>query len=86
KMGKCLKSPTSDDISLPHKSQSDWASFGKGTELDQELLLPYLDLVPIWECVIYHLGCTDDWLMRSFTCPSCMETVDAALLLSYETN
>ena len=47
KMGNCLKSPTSDDISLPHKSQSDWASFGKGTELDQELLLPYLDQVPV---------------------------------------
>jgi hypothetical protein len=25
-------------------------------------------------------------LMRSFTCPSCMEPVDAALLSSYETN
>ena len=24
--------------------------------------------------------CIDDWLMRSFTCPSCMEPVDAALL------
>ncbi|TKC43637.1 hypothetical protein EI555_018364 [Monodon monoceros] len=83
-MGKCLKSPTSDDISLPHKSQSDWASFGKGTELDQEPLLPYLDQVPV--LVYHHLGCTDDWLMKSFTCPSCMETVDAALLLSYETN
>lgn len=35
---------------------------------------------------IYHVGCIDDWLMRSFTCPSCMEPVDAALLSSYETN
>lgn len=34
----------------------------------------------------YHLECIDDWLMRSFTCPSCMEPVDAALLTSYETN
>ncbi|TEA39184.1 hypothetical protein DBR06_SOUSAS7610007, partial [Sousa chinensis] len=50
-MGKCLKSPTSDDISLPHKSQSDWASFGKGTELDQEPLLSYLDQVPV---LVYH--------------------------------
>ncbi|KPP59249.1 RING finger protein 11-like, partial [Scleropages formosus] len=35
---------------------------------------------------IYHMDCIDDWLMRSFTCPSCMEPVDAALLSSYETN
>lgn len=32
----------------------------------------------------YHMQCIDDWLMRSFTCPSCMEPVDAALLCSYE--
>lgn len=34
----------------------------------------------------YHKDCIDDWLMRSFTCPSCMEPVDAALLTTYETN
>lgn len=34
----------------------------------------------------YHKDCIDDWLMRSFTCPSCMEPVDSALLMSYETN
>ncbi|XP_022194003.1 RING finger protein 11 isoform X4 [Nilaparvata lugens] len=34
----------------------------------------------------YHVKCIDDWLMRSFTCPCCMEPVDAALLTSYETN
>ncbi|KAG8277458.1 RING finger protein 11 [Homalodisca vitripennis] len=34
----------------------------------------------------YHVKCIDDWLMRSFTCPSCMEPVDAALLTTYETN
>lgn len=34
----------------------------------------------------YHIKCIDDWLMRSFTCPSCMEPVDAALLTTYETN
>ncbi|KAK5639138.1 hypothetical protein RI129_011630 [Pyrocoelia pectoralis] len=34
----------------------------------------------------YHMACIDDWLMRSLTCPSCMEPVDAALLTSYETN
>ena len=35
---------------------------------------------------VYHKDCIDDWLMRSFTCPSCMEPVDAALLTTYETN
>jgi len=35
---------------------------------------------------IYHTSCIDDWLMRSFTCPSCMEPVDSALLTTYETN
>lgn len=34
---------------------------------------------------IYHVNCIDDWLMRSLTCPSCMEPVDAALLISYDT-
>jgi hypothetical protein len=34
----------------------------------------------------YHTDCIDDWLMRSFTCPSCMEPVDAALLVTYETH
>lgn len=34
----------------------------------------------------YHTECIDDWLMRSFTCPSCMEPVDAALLVTYETH
>ncbi|XP_055714449.1 RING finger protein 11 [Phlebotomus papatasi] len=34
----------------------------------------------------YHVACIDDWLMRSLTCPSCMEPVDAALLTSYETS
>ena len=32
---------------------------------------------------MYHIECIDDWLMRSFTCPSCMEPVDAALLGQY---
>ncbi|KAG7157613.1 RING finger protein 11-like [Homarus americanus] len=31
----------------------------------------------------YHTECIDDWLMRSFTCPSCLEPVDAALLNTY---
>lgn len=40
-MGNCLKSPTSDDISLLHESQSDRASFGDGTFPDQEPPPPY---------------------------------------------
>lgn len=35
---------------------------------------------------VYHDMCIDDWLMRSLTCPSCLEPVDAALLQTYETN
>ncbi|KAK0077515.1 hypothetical protein PV325_003883 [Microctonus aethiopoides] len=31
----------------------------------------------------YHAVCIDDWLLRSLTCPSCMEPVDAALINSY---
>ncbi|XP_076619508.1 ring finger protein 11 [Colletes latitarsis] len=31
----------------------------------------------------YHALCIDDWLLRSLTCPSCMEPVDAALISSY---
>ncbi|XP_026839130.1 RING finger protein 11 isoform X2 [Drosophila erecta] len=33
---------------------------------------------------IYHVNCIDDWLLRSLTCPSCLEPVDAALLTSYD--
>lgn len=40
-MGNCLKSPTSDDISLLHESQSDRASFGDGTDPDLEPPPPY---------------------------------------------
>ncbi|KAE9552878.1 hypothetical protein FO519_003905 [Halicephalobus sp. NKZ332] len=32
---------------------------------------------------VYHLQCIDDWLLRSFTCPSCMEPVDSALLSAF---
>ncbi|XP_077981446.1 RING finger protein 11-like [Glandiceps talaboti] len=45
----------------------------------------YGDSIRILPCMhIYHIACIDDWLMRSFTCPSCMEPVDAALLVSYD--
>lgn len=40
-MGNCLKSPTSDDISLLHETQSDRASFGDGTDPDLEPPPPY---------------------------------------------
>lgn len=47
----------------------------------------YGDPIRFLPCMhIYHVDCIDAWLMRSFTCPSCMEPVDAALLSSYETN
>ncbi|KAM3841623.1 RING finger protein 11 isoform 2-T2 [Vipera latastei] len=47
-MGNCLKSPTSDDISLLHESQSDRASYGDGTEPDQEPPPPYQEQVPVY--------------------------------------
>ncbi|VDN21832.1 unnamed protein product [Gongylonema pulchrum] len=31
----------------------------------------------------FHKKCVDDWLMRSFSCPSCMEPVDSAMLSSF---
>ena len=43
----------------------------------------YGDPIRFLPCMhIYPMDCIDDWLMRSFTCPSCMEPVDAALLSS----
>uniref|UniRef100_A0A1I8A3B4 RING-type domain-containing protein n=1 Tax=Steinernema glaseri TaxID=37863 RepID=A0A1I8A3B4_9BILA len=33
----------------------------------------------------YHVSCIDDWLLRSFTCPSCLEPVDSAILSSFTT-
>jgi E3 ubiquitin-protein ligase RNF11 len=45
------------------------------------------DAIRFLPCLhIYHTECIDDWLMRSFTCPSCMEPVDAALLSTYHTD
>ncbi|KAG7526304.1 hypothetical protein JOB18_038524 [Solea senegalensis] len=152
-MGNCLKSQTTDDISLLHEAQSRRASFWDATDLEppppyqeqahmpvyhptlsqarlasqlteeeqiriaqrigliqhlptgvydgdkdgsekkiRECVICMLDFVygdPIrfLPCMhIYHMDCIDDWLMRSFTCPCCMEPVDAALLSTYETD
>lgn len=34
----------------------------------------------------YHVKCIDEWLMKSFICPSCLEPVDAALLSTFQWN
>lgn len=42
------------------------------------------DIIRFLPCLhTYHVHCIDDWLMRSFICPSCMEPVDVALLSTY---
>ncbi|XP_077471729.1 RING finger protein 11-like isoform X1 [Stigmatopora argus] len=50
-MGNCLKSPTSDDISLLHETQSDRASFGDGTDPDLEPPPPYQEQAHM---TLYH--------------------------------
>ncbi|XP_074600067.1 RING finger protein 11-like [Brevipalpus obovatus] len=63
-----------------------------GTKKDRECAICMCDFVindsiRFLPCLhIYHTKCIDDWLMRSFTCPSCMEPVDAALLSTYQTD
>ena len=38
------------------------------------------DPIRLLPCMhFYHLHCIDDWLMRSITCPTCMERVDIGL-------
>jgi E3 ubiquitin-protein ligase RNF11 len=45
------------------------------------------DVIRYLPCIhTYHAQCIDAWLMRSFTCPSCMEPVDTALHTSFRTN
>lgn len=31
----------------------------------------------------YHQACIDSWLMRSFTCPRCMEAVESGIMASF---
>lgn len=145
-MGNCLKSPTSDDISLLNGSERDSSPSDQMieahsvpqleeaapmffpspsvsrpasqlTEEEQVKIAKRMGLIThlpcgifdgskkSGECVIcmidftvgdrvrylpcmhtYHTECIDDWLMRSFTCPSCLEPVDAALLNTYGTS
>ncbi|KFO29110.1 RING finger protein 11-like [Fukomys damarensis] len=62
-MGNCLKSPTLDDMSLLHESQSDRASFGEGTEPDQEPPI-HQEQVPI---PVYHPTPSQTWLATQLT-------------------
>ncbi|GMT14743.1 hypothetical protein PFISCL1PPCAC_28724 [Pristionchus fissidentatus] len=32
---------------------------------------------------LFHVECVDDWLVRSFNCPSCLEPVDSTMLSSF---
>ncbi|KAL5016082.1 hypothetical protein ScPMuIL_005671 [Solemya velum] len=142
-MGNCLKTPTTDDISLLRGNDSQESDPNLGppppyqervpvyhpspnvsrpanqlTEEEQIKIAKRLGLISHLptgvydgsvkkgkECVIcmcdfvlgdslrflpcmhtYHKKCIDDWLMRAFICPSCMEPVDAALLTTYESS
>ncbi|XP_065835097.1 RING finger protein 11-like [Oscarella lobularis] len=47
----------------------------------------YGDPIRLLPCMhIYHRDCVDDWLLRSFTCPMCMEPVDMQILQSLSTS
>jgi len=60
-----------------------------GTKKKRECVICMIELeigdpIRFLPCMhIYHKDCIDDWLLRSFTCPSCMEPVDAALLSTF---
>ncbi|KAI6183412.1 RING-type domain-containing protein [Aphelenchoides bicaudatus] len=60
-----------------------------GNDSDEECAICMLDfergqLIRFLPCNhSYHNHCIDDWLLRSLTCPSCMEPVDSALLAAF---
>ncbi|VDK63824.1 unnamed protein product [Anisakis simplex] len=63
--------------------------YASGTKGDAECAICMIEFVdgdairylPCMHC--YHVDCVDDWLMRSFKCPSCLEPVDSAILSSF---
>jgi RING-like zinc finger len=65
---------------------------GSGKGGDVECAICMIDFVPgepirYLPCMhCYHVDCIGDWLLRSFTCPSCMEPVDSAILSSFNIN
>ncbi|KAH7715645.1 Protein C01G6.4 [Aphelenchoides avenae] len=67
-------------------------SYVEGGKGDPECAICMVDFVPndairFLPCMhAYHVKCIDDWLLRSFTCPSCMEPVDSAILSAFTVN
>ncbi|KAI1710009.1 ring finger domain-containing protein [Ditylenchus destructor] len=62
---------------------------GKGDDECAICMVDFVDKEPIrfLPCMhSYHVKCIDDWLLRSFTCPSCMEPVDSAILSAFTVN
>lgn len=42
------------------------------------------DMIKFLPCLhYYHDRCIDEWLMKNFTCPTCMEPVSTAMLDSF---
>jgi len=64
--------------------------FVEGNKTDTECIICMADFVEgdrvrFLPCMhTYHVDCIDEWLMRQFACPSCLEPVDSALLTSYD--
>ncbi|KAI6232732.1 RING-type domain-containing protein [Aphelenchoides fujianensis] len=68
------------------------AEFDEATATNDECAICMLDFEPkqllrYLPCQHgYHVPCIDNWLLRSLTCPSCMEPVDSALLSVFTSN